>query len=71
MHVMESRNVKFCAYLRYRKIHPDNVEIFAKGRAIYIYKMSQEDWRKLKIEFDKSEFVEYGNCMDAIKDLAY
>ncbi len=68
---MESRNIKFCAYLRFRKIHPKSVKVFAKGRATYHYDMAEEDWRKLKIEFDKSDFVEYGNCMDAIKDLAY
>lgn len=67
----KSKNIKFCAFLRYRGIHPDRVEKFARGKATYIYNMADEDWTQLKLDFDKSDFIEYANCLDAIKDLAY
>lgn len=66
-----TRNIKFCAYLRVKKIHPIKVDKFAHGRAIYKYRLAQEDWEKLQMDFDKSDYIEYANCLDAIKDLAY
>ena len=67
----KSKNIKFCAYLRYRGIHPNEVDKFARGRAIYIYAMDERDWTKLKLDFDSSDYIEYANCLEAIKDLAY
>ena len=69
--LFKTKNIKFCAYLRLRNIHPIKVEKFDRGKGIYHYKMLQEDYDNLKLEFDKSKFIEYANCMDAIKDLAY
>lgn len=66
-----TKNIKFCAYLRLRTIHPTSVDKFQRGKAIYIYQMTEMDWQNLKLEFDQSKFIEYANCMDAIKDLAY
>ena len=66
-----TRNVKFVAYLRYLKIHPDNVEKFSRGRANYHFQMDDSKWGELKAEFDKSEFITYAQCLDAVQDLAY
>lgn len=69
---IKTRNIKFCAYLRMFKTHPTKIVKIGKGRAEYHYEnISAEDWEKLKQDFDKSDFIEYGNCLDAIKDLAY
>ena len=67
----KSKNIKFCAVLRYKKIHPSKVEKISRGKAIYHYDLDDENWNKLKQDFDKSDFIEYANCLDAIKDLAY
>lgn len=67
----KSKNIKFCAYLRYKKIFPIDIEKLSPGKAFYIYKMSDEDWNRHKIDFDKSDFIEYAICLDSIKDLAY
>lgn len=66
-----TKNIKFCAFLRFKGIHPSTVEKIARGKAIYCYQMEDIDWNNLKLDFDKSDFIEYANCMDAIKDLAY
>ncbi len=66
-----TRNVKFVAYLRYKKIHPDKVEAFSRGRANYHFSMDHNQWGQLKGEFDKSEFITYAQCLDAVQDLAY
>lgn len=71
MDLKVTRNIKLCAFLRMKKIHPIGVDVITRGKAEYKYDLSDEDWMKLKVDFNKSEFIEYANCMDAIKDLAY
>jgi hypothetical protein len=66
-----SKNIKFCAYLRYKKIHPSKIEVFQRGRAEYFYQIGSTEWEMLKLEFDKSDFIDYADCLDKIKDLAY
>jgi len=69
--IHKTKNIKFCAFLRLKSIHPQRVEKFERGKALYIYTLGVEDWDKLKIDFNKSYFIEYANSLDAIKDLAY
>lgn len=67
----DTRNIKFCAYLRYKRIHPDSVTKLERGKAIYHYALPEVDWHNHKQDFNKSAFIEYANCLEAIKDLAY
>ncbi len=67
----KTKNIKFCAFLRIKAIHPERVDKFDRGKAQYFYNLGQEDWDKLKIDFNKSPYIEYANSLDAIKDLAY
>lgn len=66
-----SRNVKFCAFLRMKGKHPDEIKKFGRGRAEYGYKVTEQVWADLKSEFDRSDFLTYAHCLDAIIDLAY
>jgi hypothetical protein len=66
-----SKNIKFCAYLRYKKIFPKEIKVIARGKAEYIYDIGATEWEMLKLEFDKSDFIVYADCLDKIKDLAY
>ena len=69
--MQETRNIKLVAYLRYLGRHPDKVEVISRGRAKYMFTMDQAEWAKLKQEFDRSDFIKYAACMDAVVDLAY
>jgi hypothetical protein len=67
-------NIKFAAFLRMKHHHPDVVNKLARGKASYGYsssKIPESVWADLKSEFDKSEFITYAHCLDAIRDLAY
>lgn len=69
-----TRNIKFSAFLRMKGIHPDSVQKLSRGKATYGYSsksMTPGAWDQLKSEFDKSEFIVYAQCLDAILDLAY
>lgn len=69
--MQETKNIKLVAYLRLKGTHPDKIEKLSRGKAKYCFQMDLEQWDKLKQEFDKSEFITYAQCMDAIVDLAY
>ena len=69
--MMETKNIKLVAYLRLTGRHPDKVDVISRGKAKYGFDIQQDDWIKLKQEFDRSEFIKYAACIDAIVDLAY
>ena len=69
--MQETKNIKLVAYLRLKGRHPDKVDKIARGKAKYLFQMDLDQWEKLKQEFDKSEFITYAQCMDAVVDLAY
>lgn len=69
---METKNVKFVAFLRLKGIHSDKVEKYARGKAVYIFeKLTETQWDALKQEFDRSDFLTYAQCLDSVIDLAY
>ncbi len=69
-----TRNIKLAAFLRMNGIHPDNLDKVGRGKCVYGYSRSHvplEKWEKLKSEFDRSDFITYAQCLDAILDLAF
>lgn len=68
---METKNIKFVAYLRYRGLFPTGVNKLARGKAIYRFDISEKEWQELKQEFDRSDLIKYAQCLDAVIDLAY
>lgn len=71
MMLHESKNIKFVAFLRMQKIHPDKVVKFSRGKAKYCFEMSDMQWLERKQEFNKSDFITYAQCLDAVTDLAF
>lgn len=69
--MQETKNIKLVAYLRFKGIHADKIDIIARGKAKYSFKMTDEEWKAIKQEFDRSDFIRYAACMDAVVDLAY
>lgn len=69
--MMETKNVKFVAFLRFKGTHPDEIKKISRGKAIYCFNLDLSKWAELKQEFDRSEFIKYGQCIDAVIDLAY
>lgn len=67
----ESKNIKFIAYLRMNKIHPKQVVKFSRGKAKYCFEMTEDNWLKYKQDFNKSDFITYAQCLDAVTDLAF
>lgn len=68
---METKNIKLVAYLRLKGIFPDQVVKISRGKAKYVFNMAADKWDSLHKEFDRSEFIRYAQCIDAVTDLAY
>lgn len=71
MPFQKTRNIKFCAYLRMKNIHPIEVVKEGRGKADYVYNVSDKDWNLHQLEFNQSKFLDYANNLEAIKDMAY
>jgi hypothetical protein len=69
---METKNVKFVAFLRLQDIYPSKVEKFARGKAKYIFAdLTPDKWNQLKLDFDRSDYLKYAQALDSVVDLAY
>ena len=68
---MKTRNIKFCAYLRLQNLNPVEVIKISRGKAEYVYQISEKDWEKWQVAFNQSQFLDYANNLESIKDLAY
>ena len=68
---METKNIKFVAYLRLKGTHADRVEKISRGKAKYHFNMDLPTWEKHKQDFDRSEYLLYAQSLDAVIDLAY
>jgi hypothetical protein len=68
---VRTKNVKLCAYLKTIDINPVEVVKIQKGRAEYVYAMSEKDFERYQVAFNQSKFLDYANNLEAIKDLAY
>ena len=68
---MKTKNIKLCAYLKLKGINPIEVVKLSRGKAEYVYDIPPRDWEKHQINFSQSEFLDYANNLESIKDLAY
>lgn len=69
--MQETRNIKLVAYLRLKEIFPDKVTKLERGKARFGYEKTKEEFQALQQEFDRSPYIAYGQCLDAVTDLAY
>lgn len=66
-----TKNVKFVAYLRLVGVTPTQVVKEGRGKAEFTFNLSESEWQKLKLDFDKSDCLKYAQALDAVMDLAY
>lgn len=68
---MKTRNIKFCAFLKLHDLNPVEVIKISRGKAEYVYQISDKDWEKWQVAFNQSKYLDYANNLESIKDLAY
>lgn len=67
----KTKNIKLCAYLKLKGVHPVEVIKISHGKAEYVYKIPKREFEIHQINFNQSDFIEFANAIEAIKDLAY
>lgn len=68
---VKTKNINLCAYLKVKGIHPIEVKKMERGKAEYVFNLSQKEFDLHQINFNQSEFLDFANALNAIKDLAY
>jgi len=61
----------FASYLRSKGFELVDFELKHRGKGIYIFEISDEEYKKLRIEFFKSEVSKVKQIMEELKDLVY
>lgn len=66
-----SSDVWFCAFLMKKGVQIKEYDIIDKGRVRCKFELSEDDWKKFKLEFNNSELSEFKTIIDKLKDLAF
>ncbi|NJO65526.1 MAG: hypothetical protein HC836_47760 [Richelia sp. RM2_1_2] len=64
-------DIWFVAFLKKNKIEMDRYDVIGRGKIKAYFNISDNDWQKMKLAFNKAEISEYKHIIDALKDLAY
>jgi uncharacterized protein YicC (UPF0701 family) len=68
---MKSSDVWFCAFLISKGHKIKAYSVIGRGKVNCEFKLSQDEWRQLKLEYNNSEISNYKMIIEKIKDLAY
>lgn len=66
-----SQDVWFISFLKIKGHHMTKYEVIGRGKVKCYFDISDDDWKDLKLEFNKSEISLYKSTIEAIKDLAF
>lgn len=64
-------DIWFTAYLLFKGHEIKEYQVIKRGKGQYNFEIENEEWRKLKLEFSKSEFCSCKELIAKIKDLTY
>jgi len=66
-----SQDVWFISFLKMqgREIH--HYEVISRGKVKCYFEIEDEEWKRLKLEFNKSEISKYKSIIESIKDLSF
>lgn len=64
-------DVWYAAFLMSKGYKIINYTVIARGKVRCDFDITEEDWKKLKIEFNNSDIVKFKHYIDMIKDMAF
>jgi len=67
----ETTDVWLVAFLKKKGHEMTRYDVIGRGKIKCFFDIKDEDWKKLKLEFSKSELSEYKQIIDSLKDLAF
>lgn len=69
--MLSSTDLWFCAFLVSKGHNVTKFDVIARGKAKYYFNISDDEWKKLKLEFNNSELANFKMLIDKLKDLSY
>lgn len=66
-----SSDVWFCAFLIKKGLKIKEYDVIDKGRVRCKFDVTEDEWKKYKLEFNNSELSEFKTIIDKLKDLAF
>lgn len=69
--MQNSTDLWFCAFLMSRGFEVKKYDVIFRGKARFYFDISEDDWKKYKLEFNNSDLVKYKMLIDQLKDLSY
>ena len=61
----------FAAFLKSKGYELADFELKHRGKGVYIFEIEDEEYKKLRLEFFKSEISKIKQIMEELKDLAF
>ena len=71
MELKYSSDLWFSAFLMLKGYKIENFIQIGKGKVKCGFNLTDEDWQKLKLDFNNSELVKYKTVIGQIKDLSF
>lgn len=71
MNIKSSTDVWFCAFLMSNNYKIAQYSVVGRGKVRCDFDITEEEWKKLKIDFNNSEIIKFKSYIDQIKDLAF
>jgi hypothetical protein len=68
---MKTTDIWFASFLKFKEYSLIDYEVIARGKAKYHFDISDEDWKKMKLEYLNSDLSKLKQIMEEIKDLAF
>lgn len=64
-------DVWFASFLLSKQIKLERYEVVDRNKVRCFFNLTDDDWKKLKVEFNNSEIIKFKGYIDQIKDLLY
>ena len=69
--LIETKDIDFSAFLRMNDFPLADYQVLSRGKGIFYFKMTQEEWKKMKLKFSVSAHSELKRFKLDLKDLLY
>lgn len=66
-----STDVWFCAFLMHKNHKIQSYKIISRGKVSCEFRIEEQEWQKLKLEFNNSDISQYKALIEKIKDLVF
>lgn len=67
----KTTDIWFAAYLQFKGYELSDFEVLHPGKSVFLFTVSPEAWKDLKLEFNNHEISKIRRLTDGLKDLSY